>query len=475
MNRNVLPFALRDRELEPPANHELEQAVLGALLQNNRHYDELAVLLSADDFDHGAHARIFEAAGQLIERGSSASALTLKDALAGDADVAAQGGIGYLAKLQASSVGSFGLTEWAASLRDLAIRRRAMETAELLLREAAEVDLDTTGLQVLEAAEQRLAEIAEARQQGDEVVGFAAAMRETVSAIEENFRRGGDLVGLSTGYAGLDELTGGLEPGSLTILAARPGMGKTSLALGVAVRAAQAGKRVLFFSMEMRRRSLMQRILVLWTRIRYQPLARGRLSPLDMQLVIDTARDVEDLPLIIDETTPQTPQSALARARRLKRRGGLDLLVFDHLGYMQAGRRQENRNLEVGAITKALKAMAKSLDLPVLLLSQLSRQVESRDDKRPLLSDLRDSGEIEQDADAVWFLYRHHYYLKRGEPQARAGETKEKFSERFMHWSEECERTRDQADVIVAKQRNGAADTVKLAYDEASMRFDDRE
>lgn len=458
-------------EPEVPANLELEQAVLAALLQDNRRFDELAVLLAAEDFYDPTHRKVYELAGAMIQRGQAATAMVMKEHFAGDPSLAALGGPAYLMKLQVVGFGLVDLPHWARSLRDLSVRRLAMKAAADLMADAADVDFDRSGDQVIEAAEQRLAEIAEGRKRADEAVPFDAAMGETVDEIEANFRRGGALLGLSTGFPSVDEFTGGMAGGELIIVAGRPGMGKTSLALCLAENVARAGKRVLFFSMEMNRKALLQRLLVLHTGIRYQALARGRLSDGDMQRVIEARRAMGDLPLLIDDTPEQTPQSALARARRIQRRGGLDLVIFDHLGYMRAGKRQENRNLEVGAITKGLRALAKSLGVPVLLLSQLSRKVEERDDKRPHKGDLRDSGEIEQDADAIWFPFRRHYYLRREEPKPRANEDREKFNQRTSKWIEDCDACRHQADLIVDKQRNGPTGAVKLAFDEATMRF----
>lgn len=468
----VAPFSPLDDAPEP-SSLEIEQAVLAALLQDNRRFDELATLLTPEDFYDDTHRRLYVLAGELITRGQAATGMVLKDHFVNDRSLAGLGGVGYILKLQSAGVGFVDLHHWAGHLRDLSVRRQAIRIGADLVTDAARVDLDRTGLQVLETAEQRLGEVAEGKRAARQLETFADAMRETINAVEENFKFGGKLLGLPTGYPTFDEFTGGMAPGCLIALAGRPGMGKTSLALGIAENVAKSGKRVLFFSMEMSRRSLMERLLVARTGIRHSLLARGRLTSAQMERVIEAGRSMTDLPLVIDDTEEQTPQSALAIARREKRTGGLDLVIFDHLGYMRASRRTENRNLEVGAITKGLRALAKHLDLPVIVLSQLSRKVEDREDKRPHKGDLRDSGEIEQDADAIWFPYRQHYYLRREEPKPRANEDELKFSGRMAKWIDDCEACRHSAEIIVDKQRNGPTGAVKLRFDEATMHFSD--
>ncbi|MEM7173374.1 MAG: replicative DNA helicase, partial [Pseudomonadota bacterium] len=367
--------------------------------------------------------------------------------------------------------------------------RQLIGLGEDVVNESFEQDLDVGARDVIESAEERLYKLAEAGQTEGGLAPFKQAVIESVNMTEAAFRREGQLAGVSTGLTDLDKLLGGLHRSDLIILAGRPSMGKTALATNIAFHAAnnprlerdpdgnpiEINEVVAFFSLEMSSEQLATRILSERSRVRSDAMRKGEISDGDYDAIFDASRELYEVPLFVDDTPAISVSQLRTRARRLKRQQGLSLVVVDYLQLMQApaGKRTDNRVQEVSEITRGLKAVAKDLDVPVIALSQLSRQVEQREDKRPQLSDLRESGSIEQDADVVMFVYRDQYYAERAEPTPRDDENDDKFHERYAKWQERCEKVYGIAEVIVAKQRHGPIGIRKFAFDGDTTSFSD--
>jgi replicative DNA helicase len=470
----------------PPANIEAEQALLAAILANNHAFERVGEYLSDEHFADGAHARIFAACRKLIERGQQANAITLRNVFEQDGDLADVGGAEYLAQLQASYV-TIDARHYGTLIYDLYLRRELIELGEEMVNEAFRHDLDVQALDQIETAEQRLYRLSEQGQIEGGLQPFRTGLSEAIEAAEAAYKRDTTLVGVPSGFDDLDEYLGGLHRSDLLILAGRPSMGKTALVTNIAVNAARSRRVerdadgyeverqevVAFFSLEMSSEQLASRIIAEAADVRSDLMRKGQLNEEEMRRVLDVHRELERLPLYIDDTPGITVGAMRSRARRLKRQVGLSMIIVDYLQLLQppAGMRSDNRVQEVSEITRALKIVAKELDVPVIALSQLSRQVENRDDKRPQLADLRESGSIEQDADVVMFIYREDYYLDREKPGQRLNETEEKYQERLDRYNERLEHARNKADVIIAKQRHGPIGTVTLHFNPDRVRF----
>ncbi len=471
----------------PPANMEAEQALLANLLANNLSYEKVSDFLRPEHFADRAHARIYEACGKLIERGQLASAVTIRNAFQNDEDLADVGGVRYLDELQEASAGIVDARHFGRIIYDLFLRRQLIDVGEDMVNEAFDFDFENGAVEQIEDAEQRLFKLAESGQTEGGLQPFVRALTESIEATEAAYKRDGRLVGVSTGLIDLDKLLGGLHKSDLVILAARPAMGKTSLATNIAYSVASARRRerdatgqeretpelAAFFSLEMSAEQLASRILSTRSGVRSDSMRRGELSQDDMQLVMVASRELETLRLYIDDTPAITVPALRTRARRLKRQEGLSLIVVDYLQLMRPANnsRSDGRVQEVSEITRGLKAIAKELDVPVVALSQLSRAVEQREDKRPQLADLRESGSIEQDADIVMFIYRDDYYHSRSEPIRRPEESQDKFDERVVRWNEHMEKVKGLAEVIVAKQRHGPTGKVTLMFNADTTEF----
>ncbi len=467
-----------------PHNTEAEQGLLGALLIDNRALEKIQDFLKAEHFFTPAHQRIFEAVSKLIERGQTASPVTLKGYFEKDEDLAPVGGAGYLAELASSAIMVINTEDYARTLYDLHLRRQLITLGEEIVNEAYAHVLDRNAASTIETAEGRLFSLAET---GETRRGFITLRDSVLTAIdiaEKAFRTEGHVTGVTTGLRDLDQKLGGLHPSDLLILAARPSMGKTSLAVNIAFNAAKAyahsggngGARVGFFSLEMSSDQLATRILSEQSGISGDAIRKGQIQENDFRRFVEASQQLSQMPLYIDDTPALSIAAIRTRARRLKRQSGLDLLIIDYLQLLHgSGSRQgmENRVIEVSEITRGLKAVAKELQIPVLALSQLSRAVESREDKRPMLSDLRESGSIEQDADVVMFIYREEYYLGRGEPAQKVDESDEKFYERHESWKRRMDENHNIAEVIIAKQRHGPIGTERLFFDANLTRFGD--
>ncbi len=463
----------------PPHNIEAEQALLGALLFDNAAYERLGDQLNARHFYEPFHGRLYGVMEEYIRRGMLAEPIVLMERFKADPAFNELGGLRYMADLVDRAPPAANAADYGRVIYDLALRRELIRLGGEIASEANN-DVETAAKEQIEAAEQRLYTLAETGAPSTGFQTFADALTGAVQMTAEAFSREGGLAGVSTGLIDMDQKLGGLHPSDLLILAGRPSMGKTALATNIAFSVARSyaweptptGERktvnggvVAFFSLEMSAEQLALRLLADVSGVSSDRLRKGEIDQSEFGRVRDAAIEIGEAPLFIDATGGLSLAKLTARARRLKRTSGLDLIVVDYLQLVTAsdGSREQNRVQEVSAITQGLKALAKELSVPVLALSQLSRQVESREDKRPQLSDLRESGSIEQDADVVMFVFRESYYLGRGEPREGTPE--------HLTWQEDMDRLRGVAEVIIGKQRHGPIGTVKLSFDEDITKF----
>ncbi|HZS84080.1 MAG TPA: replicative DNA helicase [Stellaceae bacterium] len=485
--------ALRDGELAqyrtPPHNSEAEQALLGALLFNNAAYNRVSEFLLPEHFAEAVHGRIYAAIAKLIERGQIANPVTLKNYFDQDGALAEIGGAAYLARLAASVVTIINVEDYGRTIHDLYLRRQLIALGEDVVNEAHSHDLDRDAVQQIEAAEKRLFDLAETGQLDGGFQPFDTALKTAIGMAESAFKRSGKTTGVSTGFTDMDKLLGGLHPSDLIILAARPSMGKTSLATNIAFNAARLWKPVKgpdgkpvsedgavvgFFALEMSAEQLAMRVLAEESGVSSDRIRRGDIGEAEFDRFVQASHRLATTPIFIDDTPALTIAALRTRARRLKRQQGLGLLIVDYLQLLQGSRDRsaENRVQEISEITRGLKGIAKELDVPVLALAQLSRAVEQREDKRPLLSDLRESGSIEQDADVVMFIFREEYYLSRSEPMRRPDEAEDKFNDRYERWHNRLAEVHAMSEIIIAKQRHGPIGTVKLRFDADTTRFE---
>jgi replicative DNA helicase len=492
MTSRVTP--LRDPDIEllriPPSNTEAEQALLGAILINNAAYLRVSEFLQAEHFGNAVHGRIFAAVGKLIERGQTANPVTLKNLFDQDGALTEIGGAQYLARLAGAAVTIINAEDYGRAILDLHLRRELITIGEDVVNRAFQQDLDDPATEQIERAEKNLFDLAVAGQHEGGFRAFGAALTSAIDNAETAFRRSGRTVGVATGFIDLDKKLGGLHPSDLVILAGRPSMGKTALATNIAFNAAKAyrpaatsggrsaaedGAVVGFFSLEMSAEQLATRILAEESGVSSDRIRRGDVSHEDFDKFVQASQRLAAMRLFIDDTPALSVSALRTRSRRLMRQQGLGLIVVDYLQLLRPSvqvRTLENRVQEISDITRGLKALAKELNVPVLAISQLSRAVEQREDKRPLLSDLRESGSIEQDADVVMFIFREEYYHSRLEPMRRPDETEEQLQKRIEAFQQSGEKVHGLAEVIVAKQRHGPIGTVKLRFDAATTKFD---
>lgn len=456
----------------PPHSFEAEQALLGALLHNNFAFERVSDFLRPEHFADAVHGRIFAAIMHLINRGHVADPITLKDYFDKDQELADVGGGQYLAQLAGSYISIINTEDYGRKIYDFYLRRQLINIGEDVVNEAHTYELDDSAFHQLERAEKKLFDLATTGQQDKGLQPFHSALNEAIRLADAAFKRDSHVVGITTGLRDLDQRLGGLHSSDLIILAGRPSMGKTALGTNIAFNAAlscmkrKEGGSVAFFSLEMSSEQLANRLLGQESGISSDVIRRGAIAKSDFPKFMEVSQRLNSLPLFIDDTPALSVPSLRTRARRLKRQEGLSLIVIDYLQLLSSpGNRQgENRVLELSEMTRGLKALAKELEIPVIALSQLSRAVEQRDDKRPQLADLRESGSIEQDADVVMFVYREEYYLSRKEPTQ---------PEKHAEWQAQMERVRSIADVIIAKQRHGPIDTVKLHFEGKLTKFSD--
>ena len=465
-----------------PHNIEAEQALLGAILVNNDAYYRVSDFLKPEHFQEPLHRQIFKVASDMIRAAKHASPVTIKtflpaeEKIGGDMTVAQ-----YLARLAAEATTIINAGDYGRSIYDLFIRRQLITIGEDMVNIAYDAPVDMPPAGQIEDAERRLFELAETGQYDGGFHDFSSAINTALDMASAAYQREGGLSGIATGIHALDSRMGGLQPSDLIILAGRPGMGKTSLATNIAFNIAHHhvpdtaadgspisadGGVVGFFSLEMSAEQLATRIISEQSEVSSSKIRRGEITEADFEKLAFCAQEMTRIPLFIDETGGISIAQLAARARRLKRQRGLDVLVIDYIQLMTASKRAgDSRVQEVTEITTGLKALAKELQIPIIALSQLSRQVESRDDKRPQLSDLRESGSIEQDADVVLFVYREEYYLKNREPKEG--------TEEWFKWEMEMREAEGKAEVIIAKQRHGPTGTAKLGFQAMFTRFTD--
>jgi replicative DNA helicase len=474
----------------PPSNVQAEQALLGALLANNKAYERVSEFLAPEHFADPIHGRIYQAISRRVEAGQMADAVTLKAEFEHAGILEEVGGTAYLTRLLTAMVGIINAGDYGRVILDTWLRRQLIDIGETVVNNAFGADAELDGTQQIEVAEQSLYNLAADGGTSGGFITFERALTDAILGAERAFRQSGSVSGLNTGLRDLDKETGGMHPSDLLILAGRPGMGKTALATKIAFGAAKALQAearlkdpngvpkatVAIFSLEMSAEQLATRLLSEEARISSDRIRRGDIGQKDFDKFVQVSREISSLPIQIDDTPAITMSALRTRCRRLKRTKGLALVIVDYLQLMRpaAGTKPENRVLEISMITQGLKALAKELAVPVLALSQLSRQVENREDKRPQLSDLRESGSIEQDADAVMFVYREEYYQEQKKPNDIAFEgSSEKFQAAMDAWLTKMKQAENRADLIIAKQRHGPTGTVQLFFEGKFTRFGD--
>jgi len=471
----------------PPHNYEAEQALLGAVLLNNRAFERVSEFLRAEHFADPVHGRLFAACGKLIERGQIANPVTLKTYFENDGGLAEIGGTQYLAQLANAVVSIINAEDYGKLIHDLHLRRELIALGQDMVNDAYQIQIERPAMDQIGTSEAKLYELATTGETEGGFEAFGSVLVETIRQAESAHKRQGKLSGVPTGLIDMDTRLGGLHPSDLLILAGRPSMGKTSLATNIAFNAAKAYKEevdalgnkkavdgavVAFFSLEMSSEQLAGRILAEQAEISSHKIRQGEMSNEEFERLVIAAQQLNTLPLYIDDTPALSISAVRTRSRRLKRQHGLGLVVVDYLQLLRgSAATAESRVQEVSEITRGLKALAKELEVPVIALSQLSRAVEQREDKRPQLSDLRESGSIEQDADVVMFVYREQYYLERAEPGRRPEESEEKFNERYDSWHKRLLEVVNTAEVIIAKQRHGPVGTVRLSFQGEFTKF----
>ncbi|MDF1619998.1 replicative DNA helicase [Pseudothioclava nitratireducens] len=481
MNDATLPIQAQPANEDAlPHNIEAEQQLLGAILTNNDIYDRVAAIMKPEHFFEPVHQRIYEVAIARIQKNALASPVTLKAFLEDDEGLKELGGPAYLARLAGAAISAYAARDYAQMIYELAVRRELIRLGGDISARAKSIDVQDDPKEQITAAEQKLYNLAEQGQADKGFVSFLKAVTEAVQSANAAYKRDGGLAGVSTGLRDLDKKLGGLHPSDLLILAGRPSMGKTSLATNIAFNIAKAYKRgirhdgvegaieggvVGFFSLEMSAEQLAARILSEASEVPSEQIRRGDMTEAEFRRFVEAAKALETCPLYIDDTPALPISQVAARCRRLKRTHGLDVVIVDYLQLLRGTGKGDNRVQEIAEISMGLKAIAKELNIPVMALSQLSRTVESREDKRPQLSDLRESGSIEQDADVVMFVYRDEYYHERLKPPED--------DPSFVEWMQKAERVHGKAEVILGKQRHGPIGTVEVAFEGRFTRFSD--
>ncbi len=466
----VKTFNLIQNEInELPNNIEAEQSVIGSILVSNEMFDEINMIVTSKYFYDPMHQKIFSAIEKLIYSGMLANPITLKNYFEKEKDEINVPD--YLIKITKFSTAKRQTTEYSKLIYDLFVKRELIKISENIIDTAKLNDLDHDGQSIIENFERSLFDLAEKGSFSSQLVKFDEAMRMTIEMASNAYKNDEGIVGVPTGLTDLDDRLGGLHKSDLLIIAGRPSMGKTALATNIAFNAAkkiQEDSRkstIAFFSLEMSSEQLSTRILAEQSRIKSNDIRRGRISEDQFDKFIETSKNIAELPLYIDETPAISIAALSNRARRIKRLYGLDMVVVDYIQLMKASNFKDGRVQEISEITQGLKALAKELSVPVLALSQLSRAVESRDDKKPLLSDLRESGSIEQDADVVMFVYREAYYLERKEPQPATVDHAE--------WQSKMNDIANRAEIIIGKQRHGPTGNVFLEFEAMFTKFKD--
>ena len=454
---------------EHPNNIEAEQSVIGSILLSNEIFDEINMIIVSKNFYDPMHQKIFGAIEKLIYSGMLANPITLKNHFENEKDELNVPE--YLVKVTKFSTSSRQAIEYSKLIYDLFVKRELIKISENVIDTAKLNDLDNDGQKIIENFEKTLFDLAEKGSFSNSLIKFDEAMRQTIEMASSAYKNDEGIVGVPTGLTDLDDRLGGLHKSDLIIIAGRPSMGKTALATNIAFNAAKKlqddGKKssIAFFSLEMSSEQLSTRILAEQSRIKSNDIRRGRISEEQFDKFIETSKDISELPLYIDETPAISIAALSNRARRIKRLYGLDMVVIDYIQLMKASNFKDGRVQEISEITQGLKALAKELSVPVVALSQLSRAVEARDDKKPQLADLRESGSIEQDADVVMFVYREAYYLERKEPRPATVEHAE--------WQAKMNEVSSLAEIIIGKQRHGPTGNIMLEFEAMFTKFKD--
>tara|TARA_Y100000590_G_scaffold121233_1_gene138816 strand:- start:434 stop:1849 length:1416 start_codon:yes stop_codon:yes gene_type:complete len=454
---------------ELPNNIEAEQSVIGSILLSNEIFDEINMLISSKNFYDPMHQKIFSAIESLIYKGMLANPITLKNFFENEKDELNIPE--YLVKITKFSSSTRQTIEYSKLIYDLYVKRELIKISDNIIDAAKLNDLENDGQKIIENFEKSLFDLAEKGSFSSSLVKFDEALRQTIEMASNAYKNEEGIVGVPSGLTDLDDRLGGLHKSDLVIIAGRPGMGKTALATNIAFNAAKKiqenGKKssIAFFSLEMSSEQLSTRILAEQSRIKSNDIRRGKISEEQFDKFIETSKNVSELPLYIDETPAISIAALSNRARRIKRLYDLDMVVVDYIQLMRASNFKEGRVQEISEITQGLKALAKELSVPVLALSQLSRAVEQRDQKKPQLSDLRESGSIEQDADVVMFVYREAYYLEKQEPRPATVEHAE--------WQAKMNEVSNLAEIIIGKQRHGPTGNIMLEFEPMFTKFKD--
>ena len=463
-----------------PQNIEAEQSLIGSVLFDNKVLEDLPTNFATRHFFDPLHATIFDACIFLIDNGRLADPLTLKsylkqDDLQRDMDIEK-----YLSELREGVVSLTKAKFYAEEIRNCYVRRSLIRIGDELINKSVNPTLDVTPDQEISNTEEQLYNLAEKDQINSGPLDFKSVLASATNQINEAYNRKGKLSGIDTGFSGLNRQLGGLNKSDLLVLAGRPAMGKTALATNIGFNAAKSSKlekneSILIFSLEMSAEQLAQRILAEQSTIDSHKLRSGDLNETEFSKLVSTQNDILNLPFFIDDTPAISVGQIASRARRLKRTHGLSLIIIDYIQLIQGSKASEaqGRVQEVSNITRGLKSLAKELNVPILALSQLSRAVEQREDKRPILADLRESGSIEQDADVVMFVYREEYYLDKSEPTQRDNENQESFNERFLKWQDRRNMSEGKAEIIISKQRHGPTGIVQVQFEAKFTRFMD--
>ena len=457
---------------ELPHNLEAEQALLGAILLNNDILYDINEIIDSNHFFESIHIKIYEVINKISSKGQLATPITLKSYFEIEKNLEDIGGSAYLARLANAAVSLEYAKNYAQIIYDLAVRRSLYELGGKLSFNAIESEIDTNPSDLVEDAERDLYQIAEKGTNAHNVQTFKSSMEEAVELMKKAYEKDSNIVGISTDFRDLDQKLGGLHNSDLLILAGRPSMGKTSLATNIAFNIAKQAhdnvdtdSNVAFFSLEMSAEQLATRILSEQAKISSNDIRRGNLSESDLDNLVEVSKSILEIPLFIDDTPAINMATLASRARRIKRKHGLGIIIIDYLQLLRPAKnsRNDGRVQEVSEITQGLKALAKEMNIPILALSQLSRQVEQRDDKKPQLSDLRESGSIEQDSDVVMFIFREEYYLEKTAPAPGTAD--------YIDWQQKMDEVHGQAELLISKQRHGPTGNIRLSFESKFTRF----
>ena len=466
---------VENSQKQMPCNIEAEQAVIGSILVSNEIFDEITPILDAQKFFDPIHVKIFETIENLINKGLLANPITLKNHFENNEGLKELGGQEYLIKITKFSTPAKQTIDYANIVHEMHVRRELIKISELVLHQVSnDIEPSSSGEEIIQNTEKSLFDLAERGHFNQSFMKFESALKQTIEMAKSAYQNEEGIVGVPTGLTDLDSRLGGMHKQDLIIIAGRPSMGKTALATNIAFHAAkniekkEVKSTVAFFSLEMSSEQLSTRILSEQSKIRSNDIRRGKVSEKEFEQFIEASKNIFELPLYIDETPAITIAAISNRSRRIKRLFGLELIVVDYIQLMKSsGKKEYNRVQEISEITQGLKALAKELNVPVLALSQLSRAVEQRDDKKPQLADLRESGSIEQDADVVMFVYRESYYLERKEPTLGSVEHAE--------WQQKMDEISHLADIMISKQRHGPTGNVKVEFEAIYTKFKDLE